>query len=126
MQFDIKNVKIAVFIPEEKVSELRDAVCNAGAGVIGNYSYCSSSSKVTGTYIPNEKANPYEGTHNTLEFVEEIKLEFICNIKIVKNILKITKMTDENGVEISEAKNVQQKIWIYTNQNIFVGDILRK
>ena len=40
--------------------------------------------------------------------------------------LKITKMTDENGVEISEAKNVQQKIWIYTNQNIFVGDILRK
>ena len=91
MQFDIKNVKIAVFIPEEKVSELRDAVCNAGAGVIGNYSYCSSSSKVTGTYIPNENANPYEGTQNTLEFVEEIKLEFICNIKIVKNILKIIR-----------------------------------
>ena len=40
--------------------------------------------------------------------------------------LKIEKMLDENGNELFEAKNVQQKIWIYTNQNISEGDILRK
>ena len=91
MKFDIKNVKINVFIPEEKVSELRDAVCNAGAGVIGNYTYCTSSTKVSGTYIPNEKANPYEGVANTLEFVDEIKLEFMCDVKFVKNIIKIIR-----------------------------------
>ena len=91
MKFDIEKVKIAVFIPEEKVSELRDAVCNAGAGVIENYTYCTSSTKVAGTYIPNENANPYEGTANTLEFVDEIKLEFVCDVKIVKNILKIIR-----------------------------------
>ena len=91
MKFDIKKVKIVVFIPEEKVSELRDAVCNAGAGVINNYSYCTSNTKVEGTYIPNEKAKPYKGIANTLEFVEEIKLEFVCDVKIVKNVLKIIK-----------------------------------
>ena len=91
MNFDIKNVKIAVFIPEEKVSELRDAVCNAGAGVLGNYTYCTSSTKVVGTYIPNENAKPYEGTANTLEFVEELKLEFICDVKKVKKILSIIR-----------------------------------
>jgi len=91
MKFDIEKVKIAVFIPEEKVSELRDAVCDAGAGVIGNYTYCTSSSTVAGTYIPNENANPYEGTANTLEFVDEIKLEFMCDVKLVKNVLKIVR-----------------------------------
>ena len=91
MKIDIEKVKISVFIPEEKVSELRDAVCHAGAGVIGNYSYCTSSSKVLGTFKPNEKANPYVGIHNTLEFVDEIKIEFMCDVKLVKNILKVIR-----------------------------------
>ena len=91
MKFDIKKVKIVVFIPEEKVSELRDAVCNAGAGVIGNYTYCTSSTKVSGTYIPNENAKPYEGVANTLEFVDEIKLEFMCDVKLVKKVMKIIR-----------------------------------
>lgn len=91
MNFDIKNVKIVVFIPEEKVSELRDAVCDAGAGKIGKYSYCTSSIKASGTYIPNDKAEPYIGTQNTLEFVEEIRLEFICDVKKVKQVVKIIR-----------------------------------
>ena len=40
--------------------------------------------------------------------------------------LKITKMEDELGNDIVEARNVQQKLWIYTSQNIQAGDILRK
>ena len=91
MKFDIKKVKIVVFVPEEKVSELRDAVCNEGAGMLNKYSYCTSNTKVSGTYIPKENAKPYEGFANTLEFVEEIRLEFLCDIKLVKNVLKIIK-----------------------------------
>lgn len=91
MNLKIDKVKIIVFIPEEKVSELRDAVCNAGAGVIGKYSYCSSSAKVSGTYIPSENANPYIGMQNTLEFVEEIKIEFLCDVKKVKKVLKVIR-----------------------------------
>ena len=91
MKIDINRVKIHVFVPEEKVSELRDAVCHAGAGVIGNYNYCTSSTKVSGTFKPNEQATPYIGLNNTLDFVEEIDLEFICDIDKVKNILNVIR-----------------------------------
>ena len=54
------------------------------------------------------------------------KLEILSPSDEFNKTLIIEKMTDENGNELTEAKNVQQKIWIYTNQNISIGDILRK
>ena len=87
MNLDIKKVKIFVTIPLENVDEVRMAICEAGAGVIGNYSYCSSSVKCVGTFFPNEKANPRIGEKNKLEFVEEEKLEVICDIENVKQVI---------------------------------------
>ena len=45
----------------------RNAVCNAGAGIIGEYSYCSTCVKSLGTFIPNDNAKPYIGENNKLE-----------------------------------------------------------
>ena len=87
MNFDIKNVKIFVTVPVEYVDRVRTAVCEAGAGVIGNYTYCTSSTKSMGTFKPNEKAKPFIGNIGKLEFVEEEKLEFICKIENVKQVL---------------------------------------
>jgi len=53
-------------------------------------------------------------------------LEILSPGSEFNKVLKIEKMVDENGNELTEAKNVQQKIWIYTNMNISEGDILRK
>ena len=63
MNIDIKKVKIIVTIPVANINEVR-------------------------TFIPTENANPYIGTQNKLEFVEEEKLEVICNIDIIKKVLK--------------------------------------
>ena len=87
MQFDVEKVKIFVTIPVENVEEVRNAVCESGAGIIGNYSYCTSSTKSLGTFIPNENANPYIGKSDILEIVEEEKLEFICDVNNVKKVL---------------------------------------
>lgn len=87
MNIDIKRVKIFVTIPLENVNDVRNAVCEAGAGIIGDYSYCTSSTKSTGTFKPNDNANPYIGEKNNLEFVEEETLEFVCDIEKVKNVL---------------------------------------
>lgn len=87
MNFDIERVKIFVTIPMENVESVRNAVCSVGAGVIGNYSYCTSSTKSLGTFKPNEKANPYIGKKENLEFVEEETLEFVCNVDKVKEVL---------------------------------------
>ena len=87
MNIDIKKVKIFVTIPLENVEEVRTAICNAGAGIIGEYSFCTSSTKSIGTFIPNENANPHIGERNKLEFVEEEKLEVICDVDKVKKVI---------------------------------------
>lgn len=91
MDIEINKVKIIVTIPVENVNEVRNAVCEAGAGVIGNYTYCSMSTKCIGTFKPTDEANPYIGEKNKLEFVEEEKLEFVCNVNIVKNVISILR-----------------------------------
>ena len=74
MNLNVNRVKIIVTIPIKNVEEVRNAICEAGAGIIGNYTHCSMSTKCIGTFKPNGKANPYIGENNKLEFVEEEKL----------------------------------------------------
>ena len=88
MNFDIKKVKIFVTVPKENLEDVRAAMCNAGAGVIGNYTFCSTSIKSVGTFIPNDVANQYIGEQNKLEFVEEEKLEVISDIEKVKQVIQ--------------------------------------
>ena len=87
MSINISRVKIFVTIPLESVEEVRTAVCEVGAGIIGDYTYCTSSTKSVGTFIPNDNANPYIGEKNSLEFVEEEKLEFVCDVDKVKTVI---------------------------------------
>lgn len=87
MNIDINNVKIIVTIPVDNVENVRKVICEAGAGIIGNYTYCSITTKCIGTFKPTENANPYIGKKNKLEFVEEEKLEVRCNINKVKDII---------------------------------------
>lgn len=87
MKVDINKVKIITTIPLANVDEVRNALCDAGAGIIGNYTHCSMSSKCIGTFKPNDEAKPYIGENNKLEFVEEEKLEVVCNIDKVKTVL---------------------------------------
>ncbi|MGN0973583.1 MAG: hypothetical protein ACI4OT_02445 [Bacilli bacterium] len=91
MNININRVKIFVTIPIENVEKVRNVVCESGAGVIGNYEYCTSSVKSVGTFKPNDNANPYIGKNNKLEFVEEEKLEFVCDIDKVKTIISKLK-----------------------------------
>ena len=103
MNVNINKVKIIVTVPVDNVNDVRTAICNEGAGIIGNYTHCSMSSKCIGTFIPTDDANPYIGEKNKLEFVEEEKLEVVCSVDIVKKV--ITKFREvhpyeEPGIEI--------------------------
>lgn len=88
MKIDINKVKITVTVPPEDIEKVRNAICNAGAGIIGNYSHCTIYSKCIGTFKPSSEANPYIGEKNKLEFVEEEKLETICDITIAKKVIQ--------------------------------------
>ena len=60
------------------------------------------------------------------KFKKGDELEILSPSDIFNKKLKIEKMEDEKGNTITEAKMVQQKIWIYTSLPFDVGDILRK
>ena len=108
MQFNVNKVKILVTVPVENVDEVRNAICEAGAGIIGNYTYCSTSTKVVGTFIPSIDANPYIGKQNKMEFVNEEKLEVICDVEKVKAVIE-DKLNAE-GVEITEATSFKDDL----------------
>lgn len=61
MNINIKKVKLIVTIPVENTEEVREAICKDGAGIIGNYTYCTMATKCIGTFKPNSDANPYIG-----------------------------------------------------------------
>ena len=103
MNININKVKIIVTVPPENLDVVRDAMCEAGAGIIGNYTNCSMSTKCQGTFKPNDEANPYIGEKNKMEFVEEEKLEVVCDIKNVKEVISSLRKAhpyEEPGIDI--------------------------
>lgn len=91
VNININKVKIVVMVPRSNADSLREIICNTGAGVIGNYTECSVSTKVIGTFKPNSKANPTIGRKEKLVKVKEIKLEVICRVEKVKEVLEVIK-----------------------------------
>lgn len=79
--------KIVVFVPEESINNVRNAMCAEGAGWIGNYSDCTFSLKGTGSYKPLEGTNPYIGTQNKLEQVNEFRLETVATPGNLKKVI---------------------------------------
>lgn len=71
-----ESVKIVTFVPEAAADHVLEAVVAQGAGVIGNYSHCSFRAAGTGTFIPNEVANPSSGEKLKLNREPELRLEF--------------------------------------------------
>lgn len=60
------------------------------------------------------------------KFVIGDTLEILSPNNSFQKQIKVEKMEDEKGNPLTEAKAVQQKVWIYTNIPLEEGDILRK
>ena len=71
--------KLVVFVPEENADALADALSEAGAGVIGEYTHCTFRTPGTGTFLGGEGTNPYLGERGRLERVEELRLETVVS-----------------------------------------------
>ncbi len=69
--------KLVVFVPEENVETVADALSGAGAGVIGDYTHCTFRTEGHGTFLPGDAANPHLGERGNLEKVAEIRLETV-------------------------------------------------
>lgn len=86
-----EECKIIVFTPESHLIAVREAMSQAGAGIIGNYSECSFELRGSGTFRPNSEARPFLGEVarvNQFETVAEVRLEMIANRHDLPRILK--------------------------------------
>lgn len=86
-----KFVKIVVFVPEPDADKVREALGKAGAGKIGNYNFCSFSTKGTGRFMPEQGANPHIGKIGDLELVEEERIETVCSRDILPSVITAMK-----------------------------------
>jgi hypothetical protein len=82
-----KKYKIIVFVPLNMTDELMYAMASAGAGIIGNYTFCSFRTRGTGTFMGNADSNPSIGAKERFETAEEEKLEMICNKEVIEQVI---------------------------------------
>ncbi len=73
-----EQYKFVTFAPPEHAEKVRNALAEAGAGWIGNYSHCTFNIPGTGTFRGEAGANPTVGKVGQLETVEELRIESIC------------------------------------------------
>lgn len=69
--------KFVTFCPADSAEKVRQALWNAGAGVIGNYDSTSFNAAGTGTYRGNESSNPVIGEKGKLMREPEERIEMI-------------------------------------------------
>jgi len=81
-------LKISVFAPKNNADKIRDAMFDAGAGNIGNYSNCSFNTEGQGTFMANKDSKPYVGKENKIHFEKEIKIEVIVPVHLKNNVIK--------------------------------------
>lgn len=91
MSMDFTRVKISTTVPVKDADRLRDALGKAGAGQVGEYSFCSFSVTGKGRFMPSENADPHIGEANKLETVEEEQIEVVCDRARAKQVVAALK-----------------------------------
>lgn len=98
-----KLIKIIIYVPTSHADVIRDTFGKHGAGQIGNYSYCSFSTKGIGRYIGNENSTPTIGKALQLESVEEERIEVVCTQDKAKQVIQAVQEThpyEEPAIEL--------------------------
>jgi dinuclear metal center YbgI/SA1388 family protein len=69
--------KLTVFVPVDYEDRVRQALAEAGLGVMGRYSHCTFAARGLGTYQPLAGAQPFRGEVGALSRAEEARLEIL-------------------------------------------------
>jgi len=73
----VRRLKVAVFSPGDYADRLIDALGEAGAGVIGDYTRCAFSSGGEGTFLGGPGSKPAVGQAGRVEKADEIRIEMV-------------------------------------------------
>ena len=105
--------KLVVYTPVDSEERVHESVCAAGAGNIGNYYNCGYATLGTGTFTPNEKANPTIGEAHVPTRLEEAKMEYILeknNIGAVLAAMKAAHPYEEVAYDLIALENSNTQV----------------
>jgi dinuclear metal center YbgI/SA1388 family protein len=72
-----RQYKLVTFVPETHLADLRNALAEAGAGIIGAYTHCSFHTPGTGAFLPGADSDPYTGEKGVVNEEPELRFEMI-------------------------------------------------
>ncbi|PWI30945.1 Nif3-like dinuclear metal center hexameric protein [Flavobacteriaceae bacterium LYZ1037] len=105
--------KLITFVPKNEAETLRNALFEAGAGSIGNYSHCSFNTEGIGTYNGNDDSTPTKGKKGETHFENETQISVIFPKHLESNIIKTlfnTHSYEEVAYEVTTLENTNQHI----------------
>jgi dinuclear metal center YbgI/SA1388 family protein len=106
--------KLVTYAPVANADEVRNALFNAGAGNIGNYSETSFNAEGTGTFKGNENTNPYAGEPGKCHLENEVRIETVYPAILESKILMALVLAHPY-------EEVAYDLYTLTNQNQQVG-----
>jgi len=85
------ELKLVTFVPHDHADRLAGALSAAGAGVIGEYSECTSRAETVGTFRGSAATNPAVGEREKLERVPEVRLEMVCPKRALPRVVEVLR-----------------------------------
>ncbi|GAB2803325.1 YqfO family protein [Halomonas shantousis] len=83
--------KLAFFVPLADAETVKEAVFATGAGRIGAYEACCFQVRGLGQFRPLAGADPHIGQVGTLERVQELKVELVCDEALIHEAVAALK-----------------------------------
>jgi len=80
-------MKFVTYCPPSSTDRIREAAGLAGAGIIGEYRFCSFSTRGSCTFLPSEHARPFTGTSGVLSREEEDRIEMTVPSAVMGNVV---------------------------------------
>jgi len=75
----MKRYKLIFYVPASHLDLVKSAVFSTGAGRIGHYDHCCWQTLGQGQFRPLHGSRPFIGEKDEVEYVEEYKVETLCD-----------------------------------------------
>jgi dinuclear metal center YbgI/SA1388 family protein len=107
-------MKLVTYIPESHLDAVKNALFEAGAGVIGNYDQCGFTTPGTGSFRANEMAKPFRGEKGKIHYEKEIRFETVLFSHLTDKVIK-------SLLEVHPYEEVAYDLYSLKNNNAGIG-----
>lgn len=105
--------KLTTYVPLNTAEQLKNALFEAGAGNVGNYSNCCFTSQGIGSFKADKHAKPTIGTIGETHFEEEVQINITFSASVEKEVMNALFKNhpyEEVAYEVISLENANQNI----------------